>query len=279
MIDQSGNRSFAKDIQPSGFMRSLLICHHDAPLDHDSLARWLASFSTLAGVIVITETSHAVKKRVSREWKRSGPLRFLDILAFRVYYKIFLAKKDAAWTSAQCAALAARYPSHAAPAFHTSMINTPEVQKFIREAKPDIIIARCKHLLKKSVYGLPTIGTFVMHPGMCPEYRNAHGCFWALARRDVGRVGMTLLKIDDGIDTGPVYGFYSYLFDERRESHIVIQTRTVLDNLSALAKKLTEIAAESATPIDVSGHESAVWGQPWLSKYLSWKYRAWRTQR
>src|SRR5436309_328007 len=31
---------------------------------------------------------------------------------------------------------------------------------------------------------LPARGTFVLHTGICPEYRNAHGCFWALARSE-----------------------------------------------------------------------------------------------
>jgi len=35
-----------------------------------------------------------------------------------------------------------------------------------------------------------------MHPGICPEYRNSHGCFWALANDDPERVGVTLLQID-----------------------------------------------------------------------------------
>ena len=49
-----------------------------------------------------------------------------------------------------------------------------------------------------------------MHPGICPEYRNAHGCFWALANRDLNKVGMTLLRIDKGVDTGPTFGYYTY---------------------------------------------------------------------
>ena len=54
--------------------------------------------------------------------------------------------------------------------------------------------ARCKVILKEKIFGIPRVGTFVMHPGICPEYRNAHGCFWALVRRDLERVGMTLLR-------------------------------------------------------------------------------------
>jgi hypothetical protein len=36
-------------------MRTFLICHEDEPLNNIVLPRWLASFSTLAGVIVLRE--------------------------------------------------------------------------------------------------------------------------------------------------------------------------------------------------------------------------------
>jgi methionyl-tRNA formyltransferase len=111
----------------------------------------------------------------------------------------------------------------------------------------------------------------VLHPGICPEYRNAHGCFWALAERDLTRVGMTLLKVDAGVDTGPVYGHYSYPFDEKRESYNVIQYRVVSENLDALADRFGQIAAGTAQPIDTHGRASANWGQPWLTRYLGWR--------
>jgi methionyl-tRNA formyltransferase len=110
-----------------------------------------------------------------------------------------------------------------------------------------------------------------MHPGICPEYRNAHGCFWALAENDLDRVGMTLLKIDEGIDTGPVYGYYRCTFDETTESHLVIQNRMVFDNLVTLRAKFEEIQAGSGETINTSGRKSRTWGQPWLSRYLKWK--------
>ncbi len=84
-------------------------------------------------------------------------------------------------------------------------------------------------------------GTFVMHPGIVPEYRNAHGCFWALVHGDLGRVGMSLLKIDAGIDTGPVYGYFTTPVNEWTESHIGIQRRMTFENLPAIAERLVEI--------------------------------------
>jgi methionyl-tRNA formyltransferase len=121
---------------------------------------------------------------------------------------------------------------------------------------------------------VPTHGTFVLHPGVCPEYRNAHGAFWALARRDLKNVGLTLLKVDAGVDTGPVYGYYTYDFDETRESHIVVMTRLALDNLDRLRDRLLEIWRGTAERLDTAGRPSATWGQPWLTSYLKWKWDA-----
>jgi hypothetical protein len=85
---------------------------------------------------------------------------------------------------------------------------------------------------------------------------------------------MTLLQIDKGVDTGPTYGYYTCDFDELRESHIVIQSRVVFDNLDAVRSKLEEIMSGQAQRIDITGRQSRAWGQPWLTSYIRWKRAA-----
>ena len=257
-------------------MRTFLICHEDERLNSIVLPRWLASFSTLCGMIVLRETKGQRWRRVKREFKRVGVWRFLDALAFRLYYAAIMAGKDRQWEEHKINELCRRYaPIPAAtPTLVSSSPNSQQAREFIRTAAPDLMIARCKFILKEEVFSIPSSGTLVMHPGICPEYRNAHGCFWALANDDLEHVGMTLLRIDRGVDTGPIFGHYQCDYDERRESHIVIQLRTVFDNLDALQEKLLDIHAGRAVPVDVSGRKSAVWGQPWLTKYLHWKRAA-----
>jgi hypothetical protein len=259
--------------------RTLLICHEGAELDRVGLAGWLASFTDLRGVVVLRERGERMRRRVRRELKRVGAARFFDVTAFRLYYKFFLAGEDARWERERLEELRRTYPAPDVPVLYTHSPNTPEAEEFIRESGAEMVFARCKSLLKESVFSIPERGTFVMHPGVCPEYRNAHGCFWALASGDSGRVGMTLLKIDKGVDTGPVYGYYSYDFDEARESHVRIQHRVVFENLGALREKLLEIYAGRAVPLDTRGRESATWGQPWLTSYFKWKRRARRGAR
>lgn len=262
-------------------MRTLLICHHDAPLDRVVLARWLAATSELAGLLVIQEPPGRLHRRVKREIQRVGPLRFLDVMAFRVYQRVHLAERDGRWEAEQVERLSRVYPELPAdlPVLLTRSPSSEAARDFIARCRPDLMLARCKSLLKEEVFSIPTKGTFVMHPGICPEYRNAHGCFWALASGDLDRVGMTLLRIDRGVDTGPIFGYFHTAMDELAESHFVIQNRVVLDNLPQIADLLQRIDAGTAVPIQTAGRSSRAWGQPWLSSYLRWKHQARRRSR
>ena len=261
-------------------MRTVLICHDQHPLDRDGLARWLASFSELAGVVVIQEHASRKRKRIRREIQRVGILRFLDVIAFRFYDRFVWGGKDRAWEADRLARLEVEYPELPnVPRLVTHSPNTAAAESFIKAANCDIMIARCKTLLAERIFSLPRAATLVMHPGICPEYRNAYGCFWALAEDDLERVGMTLLKVDAGIDTGGVYGYYTYDYDEVNESQNMIHNRVTFDNLTELAEKILEIDKGSAQLIDTSAQNSATWGQPWLSRYLRWKKNARRRLR
>jgi hypothetical protein len=259
-------------------VRTLIICHAGDVLNHQCLARWLSSFSDYRGAVVIREAGGRMRRRVRREINRIGYWRFLDVLAFRLYYRLFLAPKDRVWEQECVERLNRRFPEiEPTPSDYVTVSpNSPEAQSFIEQAAPDIVVARCKTLLAERIFTIARTGTFVMHPGICPEYRNAHGCFWALARRDLKRVGMTLLRIDKGVDTGPIFGYFGCAYDEAKESHIVIQHRTVFDNLDSIRQLLECIQDSQAVPLDTSGRESRAWGQPWLSKYFAWKRVAWR---
>jgi formyl transferase-like protein len=255
-------------------MRTLLICHEEAALDRDGLARWLGSFSTLAGTVVIREPAGRRRRRIVREIERVGLWRFLDVLAFRLHYRLTAARGDGEWERRELERLRASFPARPqAPEILVDSPNSAHARQFIGDAGPDLVIARCKTLLKEQVFSIPRLGTFVMHPGICPEYRNAHGCFWAMASGDEANVGMTLLKIDRGVDTGPVFGYFR-VTPGPGESHIVTQHRTVLDNLDAIRATLQAVADGTAAPVETRGRRSAAWGQPWLTAYLKMRLRS-----
>ena len=256
-------------------VRVVLICHHDAPIHFDGVARWLSSWAHLTGVVVIREPGKVLARRLRRELHRVGPARLLDVLAFRLFYRLRHASDDGRWLAAQLDALKAKYPATpTAPRVEVASPNSAESRDFIQAAAPDLVIALCKNILAERVFSIARYGTVVFHPGICPEYRNAHGCFWALASGDRDHVGMTVLKIDKGIDTGPVLGYFPVDYDEVRDTHVRIQHRVLLDNLDAIKALLLRLVQGIATPIDVTGRPSKEWGQPWLTSWWRWKSRA-----
>jgi hypothetical protein len=236
----------------------------------------------LAGLIIIRDEPGRLWRAARREIRRVGLLGFVDVVAFRLYARLRLARGDAAWETRTVEDLRRRYPVDlgAIPRITVSTPNGDEARGFLARVQPDVVIARCKVILKPDILALPHAGTFVLHPGICPEYRNAHGCFWALANRDLDRVGMTLLRADAGVDTGPVYLQAGCDIDEVRESHIVIQHRVVVENFDAIERILIAICrGDDVAPIPTDGRRSAVWGQPRLTRYLRWKRAARRRAR
>ena len=256
---------------------AVLICHEQDRLDTEGLASWLASTLRLAGLIIIRDRPGRLWRASRREVRRVGVLRFLDVVAFRAYARLRLAAQDTAWKEQAVLRLRERYPAdlRAVPRIVVSSPNSDKAREFIARLRPDVALARCKVILKREIFELPRVGTFVMHPGICPEYRNAHGCFWALVNRDLDRVGMTLLRVDAGIDTGPIYLHGRCAADEAHESHVVIQYRAVIENLDAIGQMLLSLCrGERVPPLNIEGRTSATWGQPRLTDYVRWKRAA-----
>lgn len=251
----------------------VLICHEDDPVDTDGIAAWLASTFQLKGIVLLRDRPGALLRKLKAERRRVGWLRLADVILFRLLYQLRQAAKDAAWVKSKVEELRRTYPAalDSVPRLCTFHPNSAEVRCFIHALQPDFALARCKYILKPEIFSIPAKGTYVLHPGICPSYRNAHGCFWALVNRDLRRVGMTLLRVDSGIDTGPIYLQRSYDFDEASESHVVIQHRVVLENLGEIAQVLRALCEREVEPRSVNGENSRNWGQPWLSGYLRWQ--------
>lgn len=256
---------------------AVLICHEQDRLDTEGLASWLANTLALSGLIIIRDPPGRLWRAARREIRRVGILRFLDVVAFRAYARLRLTGRDAAWTAQAVRRLRERYPMvlHTVPRLVVSSPNSAEARAFLTHLRPDVAVARCKVILKPEIFEVPRIGTFVMHPGICPEYRNAHGCFWALVNRDLDRVGMTLLRVDAGIDTGPILLHGGCEIDEVSDSHVIIQHRAVIRNLEEIGRILLSLCrGERVSPLNVEGRTSATWGQPRLTAYFRWKRAA-----
>ena len=174
--------STSSELRPvTAGLRTALICQADDPLNRDGLARWLASFSDLAGVVVLDETRQRAWRRVRREIRYFGRWRFLDVLAFRLYYRLALRGGYRRWEEAAVAYLTHRFPPLTSETriLRAASPNTAEVGAFLGECRPDLVIARCKWILKPEISRSRPRARSSCTRVSVHSIETRHGCFCA----------------------------------------------------------------------------------------------------
>jgi methionyl-tRNA formyltransferase len=65
------------------------------------------------------------------------------------------------------------------------------------------VVAAYGHILPKSILEIPRLGCINVHASLLPKYRGAAPINWAVARGET-KTGVTIMKMDPGMDTGPM---------------------------------------------------------------------------
>lgn len=74
----------------------------------------------------------------------------------------------------------------------------------LRALKPElIVVAAYGHILPQAILDLPAFGCLNVHTSLLPKYRGAAPIQWAIADGEP-RTGVTIMKMDAGMDTGAI---------------------------------------------------------------------------
>ncbi len=89
------------------------------------------------------------------------------------------------------------------PVWETRKPHDPSVMDALKAWSPDVVLV-CDYgvILKKAVLELPRLWPLNVHPSLLPRWRGAAPMERALQQGD-SRVGVTLMVMDEGLDTGP----------------------------------------------------------------------------
>ena len=92
------------------------------------------------------------------------------------------------------------------PLLKTNHVNDDEVKKAIKESDIDcLFIIGWSQIADNELINLPKKGVFGIHPTLLPEGRGRAAIPWAIIK-GLKQTGVTLFKLDEGVDTGPVVG-------------------------------------------------------------------------
>lgn len=107
-------------------------------------------------------------------------------------------------------------------------INDKNVIFNLKKLNPELfIVAGFSTILKSDLINLPAKGTINLHAGRLPEYRGGSPLNWQIINGET-KATITIIKIDQGIDTGEIL----------QEQEILIDKSTDINDLHNKANKL-----------------------------------------
>lgn len=90
------------------------------------------------------------------------------------------------------------------PVLQPPSLKDPDVVAQLRDLNPDVmVVAAFGQILRADVLNLPTFGCINLHASLLPRWRGAAPVAAAI-KADDAKTGVTLMKMDEGLDTGPI---------------------------------------------------------------------------
>lgn len=128
-------------------------------------------------------------------------------------------------------------------------VRTGELAALVREQHADVaVVIAYGRILGEDVLGAPRAGCVNVHASLLPRYRGAAPIAWAIARGEA-KTGVTLMKMDAGMDTGPTLACAELAIGPE-ETAAELATR--LSSLGArfLADNLARIVSGELRPVE-----------------------------
>ena len=133
------------------------------------------------------------------------------------------------------------------PVIQPEKLREPEAMQQLREWNPDlIVVAAFGQLLKKDVLDLPKFGCINIHASLLPRWRGAAPINAAILAGDE-ETGVTIMKMDVGLDTGPMLAMKKIRIRRDDTAGSIFQTLSTL-GANLLIETLPEYLAGNITP-------------------------------
>jgi folate-dependent phosphoribosylglycinamide formyltransferase PurN len=141
--------------------------------------------------------------------------------------------------------------------------NSPAVLSWISRLRPDIIVSHGPERLGDEFIAQAPHGGINVHWGLSPRYRGMHTSRWALVHGAPEWVGVTVHKLDLGLDSGPIL-FQARPQFEDGDTIRRLEYRLTMLAASIVPEALTAVLAGAARAAD---QDLSVGKEYWLSEW------------
>jgi folate-dependent phosphoribosylglycinamide formyltransferase PurN len=147
-------------------------------------------------------------------------------------------------------------------------VNAAQTIEAVQSIHPDVIVLAGTRILSKMFLqsvGCPVIN---IHAGITPLYRGVHGAYWALAEHRPELCGVTVHRVDAGIDTGEVLA-QACIRPGPEDNFVTYPWMQLGEGLRLLKELLPKIILGDATGRKPMVLESRLRSHPTIWDYLS----------
>jgi folate-dependent phosphoribosylglycinamide formyltransferase PurN len=138
---------------------------------------------------------------------------------------------------------------------------------------PSVIVINGTRILSARTLGCVDSVFVNMHAGITPLFRGVHGGYWALATGRPEECGITVHRVDPGIDTGTIWA-QSRISPDPDDNFTTYPLLQLGEGMRLLEKLLPDLlAGRIPAPIPQPRGESRLWSHPTAWEYLSKRIR------
>jgi methionyl-tRNA formyltransferase len=140
-------------------------------------------------------------------------------------------------------------------------INSPHVQEWITQIRPDVIfVLGWSQLLNRDTLSLAPKGVVGFHPALLPQNRGRHPLIWALVL-GLKKTGSTFFVMDERADSGAILSQQELQIDDRETATSLYRKIEV-----AIAKQIPEFLPRYLSGILVPAVQPQVCANSWRKR-------------
>jgi folate-dependent phosphoribosylglycinamide formyltransferase PurN len=149
---------------------------------------------------------------------------------------------------------------------HVSSVNSEEALVWLQSVRPKVVVVNGTRIISKRILSATDAVFINTHCGITPEYRGAHGGYWALANRDRANCGVTIHLVDQGVDTGAIL-CQQRIEPTASDNFVTYPYLQIAAALPHLVETVSE-ALEGRHSPQAGGAQGGLWYHPTLWQYL-----------
>ena len=146
-------------------------------------------------------------------------------------------------------------------------INDPEVIALLENLSPQLVVVNGTRIIDETVLNSTPAIFLNIHVGITPLYRGVHGGYWALASGHPEHFGVTVHKIDKGIDTGEIIA-QERLTPTATDNFCTYPLLQIAGSIPLLKQAVRDALSGSLRTAAPPAGQSRLWTHPTALQYL-----------